>query len=123
MGAGYSTGATGGRISVTPTHPSRKGGPARPFLALGWGGKALEQKPSGQKFSALNQASPESPCIPQGSVLHLSRCHFFSVATAQAPSPPPSGQSLVKVPSASLCINLPRPTHFCPRSPALRGAT
>lgn len=103
--------------SVSPL-PSRKGAPARPFLVLGLGRQgATAGTKWTESLSPERSLSPQGLCIPQFPVLYLARCHFFFVATAQAPSPPPSGQSLVKVPSASLCKNLPPPTYLCPRSP------
>lgn len=84
--------------------PQQKRGPAKPFLVLGLGGKELGQGPSGQEASVLDGASAQGPYTPYASALHLARCHFFSVkATAQAPNPPPSGQSLAKIPPVPPC--------------------
>ena len=97
--------------------PSRKGGPARPFLVPGLGRKGARAGTK-WKVSAQDQGFSTGPLHPAAPVLHLDRCHCFSVkATAQAPSPPPRGQSLVKVPQC-LLVHRPSSAHpFCPRRP------
>lgn len=115
MGAGYSRGAAGGRISVAP---AGREGQLDHFWSLGWEGKELEQGPSGKCQPRIRACFSTGPLHPATPVLHLDRCHFVSVkATAQAPSPIPRGQSLVKVPQCLLVHRSSSVHPFCPRRP------
>lgn len=61
------------------------------------------------------RASPQGTPCPSGPSPSPCRCHSFSVkATAQAPSQPPRGQSLVKVPQ---CLLVHRPSSAHPSAP------
>lgn len=94
VGAGYSRGAPGRRVSG----PCRKGDQARPFLAP----RSSNKGSSGHKVSANGGASPLGPCSSQAPGLHLTGCHFFSEGLCPGPRPPLRGQRLVKAPQCLL---------------------
>lgn len=69
---------------MAPSPAGREGQLGRSW-SLGWGGKGLEQGPSGQKFSAQDQASPGAPAFPSlgpspCQVPFLLFCNFISVS-------------------------------------------
>lgn len=114
VGAGYSRGAPGRTSSVAPAAREGQLGHSWP---LGWGGVELELGPWTGSLSPGPGPPHRAPALPKPLFLHSARCHFFPVkATAQAPPQvcPLVARAWLKSPSASLCIDLSRPTPVPP---------
>lgn len=108
--------------SVSPL-PSRKGVPVRPFLVLGLGRQGAR---AGTKWTeSLNPGrslSPQGPCIPQFSVLHLARCHFFLWPLPRPPVRPLVVRAWLKFPVPP-CVKTSTHLLVSPESRSFNGAT
>lgn len=106
MGAGYSRGAPGRRVSG----PCRKGDQARPFLAPGLSQGARTRDQVAIKSQPMVGLLHWAPVVLKSLASTLPGAISSQKASAQAPGRPFVARDWLKPPSASLCIELPLPT-------------